>query len=210
MIFKGFKFGILLQFAVGPVCLYLFQTAVSSGLQSALTGVFGVVLADGLYIAMAVFGLGAVIRKNLRMQSIFQGFGGTVVVLFGLSTLLGAFGYSLLPSLNLQTTGIENMFVKTLLLTLSNPMTILFWTGVFSAKIAEENLNQQDMLQFGLGAVLSTLIFLGGISLLGSTISVFLNQNLLRIFNIAVGIILMGFGTRILRTALQNKQKITE
>ncbi len=209
MILKGFRFGILLQFAVGPICLYLFQTAVSSGLQPALPGVIGVALADGLYIALAIFGLGALIRKHTRLQNGFQHFGATIVILFGLSTLLGAFGVSILPSLHLQTAGIQSMFVKALLLTLSNPMTILFWTGVFSAKIAEDNLNQQAMMAFGLGAILSTLVFLSGVSFLGSRIAGFLTPSLLLIFNAAVGIILMGFGLKILfASAATNKETV--
>lgn len=207
MILKGFRFGILLQFAVGPVCLYLFQTAVSSGLQTALTGVIGVALADGLYIALAIFGLGTLIRKNTRLHNSFQRFGGSIVLLFGLSTLLGAFGISILPSLHLQTAGIQNMFVKALLLTLSNPMTILFWTGVFSAKIAEDKLNQQALLAFGLGAVFSTLVFLSSVSFLGSQIAGFLTPSLLLVFNAAVGIILMGFGLKILIASTATKKR---
>lgn len=210
MILKGFRFGILLQFAVGPVCLFLFQTAVSSGLQPALTGVIGVSLADGLYIALAIFGLGALIRKNTRLQNSFRRFGATIVILFGLSTLLGAFGISILPSLPLQTAGIQSIFVKALLLTLSNPMTILFWTGVFSAKIAEDKLNKKAITAFGLGAVLSTLVFLSSVSFLGSRIAGFLTPNLLLVFNTAVGIILMGFGLKILLASTERKKETVQ
>lgn len=39
MIFNGFKFGLLLQIAIGPVCLLIFQLAAMNGFFVAMTGV---------------------------------------------------------------------------------------------------------------------------------------------------------------------------
>ncbi len=38
MLFKGYKFGMLLQIAVGPVCLFIFQAAASAGFATAEDG----------------------------------------------------------------------------------------------------------------------------------------------------------------------------
>ncbi len=198
MMVKGFKFGLLLQFAMGPVCLFIFQTAIATGLEPALTGVLGVTLVDGLFIASAILGLGTLLRANPTIQNSIKVFGGSIVILFGLSTLFGAFGVSFLPSFSLAAGDPTNIFRHTMLLTLSNPLTILFWAGIFSAKLAEENLGQQDMTKFGLGAVLSTLVFLSAVSLLGSTLSVIISPIILKFFNGAVGIVLIGFGVRTL------------
>jgi threonine/homoserine/homoserine lactone efflux protein len=78
MMIKGFKFGMVLQFAVGPVCLFLFQTSVAHGLGPAMKGVIGVSLVDALYIAAAILGLGALLRARPRLQSSIQIFGGIV------------------------------------------------------------------------------------------------------------------------------------
>lgn len=196
MMIEGFKFGLLLQFAVGPVCLFIFQTAIATGLQSALTCVLGVALIDSLFIAAAILGLGSLLKTNPTIQNSIRLFGGGIVILFGLSTLLGAFSISFLPSLSLTAGDPTNTFRHTMLLTLSNPLTILFWAGVFSAKLAEENSNQADMIKFGTGAVLSTLLFLTGVSILGSRISLYISPLALNILNGSVGIILMGFGLR--------------
>ena len=48
MIAKGFRFGLLLQFALGPMTLLIFQIAVASGFAVAIQGVVGVTLVDGL------------------------------------------------------------------------------------------------------------------------------------------------------------------
>lgn len=73
MIIKGFKFGMLLQIAVGPICLFVFQTAAAHGFTSAMSGVIGVTLIDALYILAAICGLGTLIEhyKNFKNNSVF-------------------------------------------------------------------------------------------------------------------------------------------
>ncbi len=201
MISKGFRFGMLLQFTIGPVCMFIFQTAAASGFAAAVTGVAGVALADALFIAAAIFGIGALIDKYPKTKSMMKYFGAAVLILFGISTAAAAFGVSVIPSLKFsagQSTG--GVFLKALLLTLSSPLTILFWAGVFSSKISEENLQRKDMYLFGLGAVLSTLFFLSLVSLLGSLINSFVGQGFISALNIAVGFALVAFG---IRTALK-------
>jgi threonine/homoserine/homoserine lactone efflux protein len=133
-------------------------------------------------------------------------FGGIVIILFGLSTLLGVFGISFMPHFSLATGEPDNILMHTMMMTLSNPLTILFWTGVFSARVAEDKMKQEDMVLFGLGAVLSTLIFLSTISLVGSRISLLVIDSLaLGFLNAAVGVILIGFGMRVLSQKRMNQ-----
>lgn len=197
MILKGFRFGMLLQIAVGPICLFIFQTAASSGFLTAETGVLGVTIIDGLYILAAIFGIGTILNKSGRAKKIIKYFGAFVLIIFGTSNVVGVWGISLIPSLNfLSKQSIEGVFLKTLILTLSNPLTILFWAGVFSTKISEENMKQRDMYYFGLGAVLSTLFFLTVISISGSFINNFLESSVLNSLNIIVGLVLIAFGIK--------------
>ncbi len=67
MIFKGFKFGMLLQLAIGPVCIFIFQMASSKGFYTAETGVLGATLIDGLFIFAATIGISSIIeRQNIN------------------------------------------------------------------------------------------------------------------------------------------------
>ncbi len=197
MILKGFRFGMLLQIAVGPICLFIFQTAASSGFLAAETGVLGVTIIDGLYILAAIFGIGTIINKYEKAKKMIKYFGAFVLIIFGTSNVVGVWGISLIPSLNFLTKqSMEGVFLKTLILTLSNPLTILFWAGVFSTKISEEKMQQKDMYLFGLGAVLSTLFFLTVISISGSFINNFLELSILNSLNIIVGLVLIAFGIK--------------
>lgn len=195
MIWKGFRFGMFLQIAVGPICLFIFQTAATSGFVAAEVGILGVVIVDFLFILAAMFGIGAILNKYKKAKQMIHYFGAVVLIVFGLSNIVGFFDVSLMPSLE-QGTG--SVFWKTVVLTVSNPLTILFWAGVFSTKIVEENITQQDLYSFGLGAVLSTLFFLTMISILGSFLTIFLAPFILKVLNLIVGLVLVGFGIKTL------------
>ena len=47
----------LLQIAIGPVCLLILQTAISSGFATAESGVLAVALVDALFIFAAIWGI---------------------------------------------------------------------------------------------------------------------------------------------------------
>ncbi|AOY78064.1 LysE family translocator [Clostridium formicaceticum] len=198
MIFKGFKFGMLLQFAVGPVCIFIFQIASLRGFGVAATGVLGVTTIDGLYILAAIIGLASIIdRRNTKI--VLKIFGFSVLFIFGISIILSVFSINLLPSLSLQNiSNSSNVFFRAIILTVSNPLTIIFWAGVFSAKIAEESMTRRDIYAFGFGALLSTMFFLTLIALAGSFIKTFFSSYVIQILNLTVGILLLYFSIRMI------------
>lgn len=198
MIIKGFKFGMLLQIAVGPICLFVFQTAVAHGFLAAMSSVVGVTFIDTLFILVAIWGLGTLLDRKKNFKKTIQTFGAIVLIGFGISTIVGAFRISIIPSIDfLSKQNFNSIFFKALLLTLSNPLTILFWAGVFSTKIVEEEMNTSGMYFFGLGAVISTAFFLSLVSALGHFVNEFLPSTLLTILNILIGFVLIAFGIRI-------------
>ena len=199
MLFKGFKFGILLQFAIGPVCIYIFQMASLKGFYTAETGVLGVALIDGIFIIVAILGIASIIdRKNIRVC--LKIFGSAILFIFGFSTVLSQFNISLLPSLGIHNiSNSNNVFTRAIILTTSNPLTIIFWAGVFSTKVAEENMKRKEIYLFGLGALLSTILFLTLIALVGSFAKAFLSPNVIKILNSTVGFLLIYFSIRMLQ-----------
>lgn len=198
MILKGIKFGMLLQLAVGPMCVMVFQTSATYGLLISLSLVLAIAIVDALYIALSGLGIAAILNNN-RVKYIIKIFGCIVLVLFGANTIAGAFHLTLLPSITLfSNISGRSIFVQGLLLTASNPLTIIFWSGVFSTQIIEHNYNTRQLFFFGFGCVLSTLCFLSLIAILGTVISGFLSQNVIEFLNICVGIILIYFGIRLL------------
>ncbi|AKA68811.1 LysE family translocator [Clostridium scatologenes] len=196
MIFKGFKFGMLLQFAIGPVCIFIFQIASSKGFYTAETGVLGATLIDGLFIFAAIIGISSIIeRQNIKLT--LKIFGAVVLFIFGLSTILNQFNVNFLPSLSIQNTiNTNNVFFHSLIITASNPLTIVFWSGVFLSKITEENMKKTDIYLFAFGALLSTMFFLTLISLTGNFANTFLSVSIIQTLNIIVGFLLIYFSIK--------------
>lgn len=191
---KGFKYGMLLQLAVGPVSLLVFKTSGTAGFGMGLVLVIAVALVDAAYITVA--GAGAVyflrnenIQKTLKIISCF------VLALFGINMILGAFDVFILPGAGLLS-GLEpeDVFLQGVLLTASNPLTILFWNSVISAQSGRHKMNSRHIFLFGTGCVLSTVVFLTMVAAAGSMINRFLPDTLSRALNVMIGLVLIGYG----------------
>ena len=187
----------MLQFAVGPMCLLVFKTAGESGLNKALVLVSAIALIDALYIALAGIGMASVI-KNKKFIAPAKFVGGTILALFGINIILGVFGYSLIPEINLFSNyHSAGIFIEGLILTSSNPLTIIFWGGVFTAKSDEIGVKGSGLYLFGLGCVMSTVLFLSFIAALGSVVTYFLPVYIMNLLNIAVGSVIILFAVRL-------------
>ena len=201
---RGFKFGMILQLAVGPVCLYVFKVGGNKGVINALSVVLGVCLIDTLYILLAIWGIAAFI-SNEKVKHLFTFLGALIFGIFGLETILGVFGWSVLPSLSfLSTVKTTSSFLEGIVLTASNPLTILFWTGVFSTEIAEDQLKREEVYYFGLGCVLATLSFLTVMAVTGSLTRHFIYKEIVSALNVTVGFILIYFALKMLLRRTSN------
>ena len=60
----------------------------------------------------------------------------------------------------------------------------------------ENNYNAGQLFAFGMGCVLATILFLAFVALLGTFASVFLNETVLNILNMGVGLVIMYFGIK--------------
>ncbi|AIQ13413.1 LysE family transporter [Paenibacillus durus] len=198
MIFKGLKLGLLLQLAVGPVCLFIFHAASLRGFAAAEAGVAGVSVADGLFILAALRGV-ALLGAGRRPGGILYVLGAGTLMVFGLTMIAGIFGYSLLPVLPIANgSGQDGMFVRAFLLTASNPLTLLFWTGIFSAKMAELKLRSSELTQYGLGCLLATVLFLTAIALLGQLAHPLVTPAFAQWLNFLTGILFLFFAFRLI------------
>lgn len=205
LILKGFKFGIIIQLAVGPVCLFIFNQASEKGLVIALVGVIGVAIVDLMYIMLSIWGIRSFIENK---KVILKYFGSIVLVSFGIKTIVDAISSGEVRQVYIDEYSYIKSFITSIILTGSNPLTIVFWAGVFSTKVSEENLNRKDEIKFGVGAVLATLIFLSAISVIGQFTHTFLEENYISILNIIVGIFLCIFGLRLILKKEKSKNGI--
>jgi len=203
MFINGFKFGMILQFAVGPVCLYILNISLLGSLPVALCGMLGVTLVDALFVMLAIFGIDSLLSRSEKISRILRYMGGIILIIFGMMML-----YSIIK--NYQNEGLlkeldnaaryhisaGHAFINAMLLTLSSPLTIIFWGGVFATKISDEMLSKQQLYRFGFGAVSATFFSLTMVALIASRLSVLFSPFAIFLLNSLVSILLIGYGLR--------------
>lgn len=192
----GLKFGMVLQLAVGPMCLMVFNTAKNVGFLVAITLVLAIAMVDAFYIILASLGVSKMLDTP-KIKKAFKIIGALVLIIFGINIILNVFNINIIPGLNVKPTS-SNIFIQGLILTLSNPITIVFWGSILTTKIIEDNLNKKDLTIFSVGLVSSTLIFLTIVAVLGTMLSSFIPDNVSSIMNIIVGILIVFFGIKMI------------
>lgn len=199
MFFKGFKFGLLLQIAIGPVFIFVLKTATESGILAAEAAVLAATLVDALFVLLAILGTGKLIDKK-GFKTALKYFGIIILLYFGAGTFLGALDIHIIPGIGglAETRSTSSSFLLCLVLTASNPLTILFWTGVFASKISTGSFTRSDMYLFGTGTVMTTFVFLGAVAFLAGLLEPIMTEGIIKALNITVGLILIAFSVNML------------
>ncbi len=210
-VFQGLKFGMLLQLAIGPISLLIFKIAGNRGFGQAMSGTAAVVIVDSLFILLAILGVASFIGKE-RTRKIFNYVGAAIIALFGLAIILEIFGIHIMPKIGITgSSGGSGSFVEAFVLTAANPLTILFWAGVFTTKITEGKLVGLKVYLFGLGCALSTLIALTAVAVLGTISGTYLPEMLINLLNFMIGAVLLLFALRMLIRELKTSRlNVTE
>jgi len=193
VLIEGFSTGLILQLAIGPVFLYILNLSIKGSFLNGIVAVLAVTLVDYLYILLAIIGVGRLLEKE-RVKKVLGIVSLIILFLFGLMMILSSTGLD-----NETVSGIDERssllksFLSTFILTISSPLTILFWTSLFSAKVIEKKYKMKQLIYFGFAAGLSTFIFLGAAVIILSLINFAISMSVMTVLNIIVGIILIFY-----------------
>ena len=145
---SGFLTGLLLQIAIGPVFFFILNISLQKTVIDGLFAVIAVTLVDYIFITLAVLGVG----KLLEKPKIKLGLGITssvVLILFGIIMILSIKQNNFN---NISNTFIESdyiaSFISAFLLTISSPLTIVFWTSLFAARAIEKGYTKKQLISF--------------------------------------------------------------
>ena len=160
IIIKGFITGSILQLAIGPVFIIILNISLQYGLLNGLFSVLGVVVVDYLYILLAIFGVGKLLEAT-KIKKLFSILSSSILIIFGFFLLKKGIILNSIEGVGLKNTSILQSFGSTFILTISSPLTILFWTSIFTNKSIEYSLTKKELIPFGLAAGFATVVFLG-------------------------------------------------
>ena len=207
IILDGFLTGLILQIAIGPVFFFILNISLQKTIMDGLFAVSAVTLADYIFIALAVLGVGKLLQKP-KIKLTLGIISSLVLILFGIIMIISVNPSNQVNSpANLSESSYIASFISAFLLTISSPLTIVFWTSLFAAKAIERGYAQKQLIYFGLAAGLATLVFLGSSVTLLAIMRAKIPVMLLRISNIAVGSLLIFYGVvRLFRIAINRKR----
>jgi len=122
--------GFTIAMAVGPITLLVVRRTIEHGGVYGFVSGLGVAAADATYGAIAAFGLTALTNVLVSAHTILGIVGGAIIVAIGLRTIAAR------PSGPVQDTdrpGLASAFASMYALTMTNPLTIVLYAGVFAA-----------------------------------------------------------------------------
>ena len=207
IILDGFLTGLILQIAIGPVFFFILNISLQKTIMDGLFAVSAVTLADYIFIALAVLGVGKLLEKP-KIKLTLGIISSLVLILFGIIMIISVNPSNQVNSpANLSESNYIASFISAFLLTISSPLTIVFWTSLFAAKAIEKGYVRKQLIFFGIAAGLATLVFLGSSVTLLAIMRAKIPVMLLRISNIAVGSLLIFYGVvRLFRIAINTKR----
>lgn len=191
-LFRGVVIGFSIAAPVGPIGVLCIRRTLTEGRISGLISGLGAASADAIYGCIAGFGLtlisGLLVSHQLGLRLI----GGCFLIYLGIKTFLAK------PATEAATAtgkGLAGAYFSTLLLTITNPMTIIAFAAVFAGlgfATPSHHYLDAGILVLGvfLGSALWWLLLSAGVSLLRSK----LNSNRLQWINRLCGLIILIFG----------------
>jgi threonine/homoserine/homoserine lactone efflux protein len=189
---KGLLIGVAIAAPVGPIGLLTIRRTLASGWASGFATGLGAATADAVYGAIAAFGLTAVSALLVEQQGVLRLLGGLFLIYLGVQTFRAVPAAT--PGGDARAAGITMAWGSAVLLTLTNPATILSFVAVFAGLglAAAEAMSDAALMVAG--------VFLGSAAwwLILSSLVVRIRHRLaerhLRWINRGCGVLLICFG----------------
>ena len=205
-IFKnGLSTGLLLQFAIGPVFFFIANLTIQRTILDGLVAVLAVTIVDYIYITLAILGVGKLL-ENKKVKKAFGVISSVVLIIFGWIIIKGVIGSEIVTNTNATSSNLFTSFTSVFVLTISSPLTIVFFTSLFATKAVELNYTKRELLIFGVSTGSATFLFLGTSVILFSIIGGVIPVMLIKILNILVGLVLIGYGMIRLVKIIKNSE----
>jgi threonine/homoserine/homoserine lactone efflux protein len=126
---KGIAIGFSIAAPVGPIGVLCIRRSLANGAGVGLATGLGAATADALYGSVAAYGLTALSASLIREQFWLGLVGGLFLLYLGARTILSR---APAEAASERPGGLRGAYGSTLILTLTNPMTILSFVAIFA------------------------------------------------------------------------------
>lgn len=185
--------GLSLAAPIGPVNAAQMDKGIKHGFLNAWVLGLGSVIADIFYMLLVFLGFSQFIEIPIVKMFLWL-FGFFVLVYTGVEGLLGA-GKIVLSS-GTRDASLTKSFFTGFLMSISNPLTILFWLGIYGSVLAKTATmyDQSELLYFSSAIILGLVIWDICMAAVASSFRKLLTTKILTMITMISSISLIGFG----------------
>jgi threonine/homoserine/homoserine lactone efflux protein len=194
--------GFAIAAPVGPIGVLCIRRTLANGIPHGIASGFGAATADAAYSSLVAFGLTAITALILKAGTLLSLVGGTFLLYLGITTLRSTISVSEDDAEPSPRKGLLYSYASTLALTITNPLTIMVFIGIFAGLgntvIAEGGRAGLIVLGVFLGSTTWWLVLSLGIGILRTRIT----PGILVWVNRVSGLVICGFAVRTLLGAV--------
>ncbi len=202
LLLRGILIGLSLAAPVGPIGVLTIRRTLAHGRLTGFVSGMGTATADALYGLIGALGL-TVISTALTSQAFWLRLvGGLFLCYLGARTFISKPAESAAQTRSTRA-GLLGAYTSAFVLTLTNPMTILTFAGIFAGiNIAQLNTGYGAAVWLVLGVFVGSALWWLGLSWAASLLRAKLTAHVLVWVNRVSGIIVIGFGLAALALSL--------
>ncbi|MDF2856556.1 MAG: amino acid transporter [Neobacillus sp.] len=185
--------GLSLAAPIGPINAAQIDKGIRHGfMHSWLIGV-GAVVADGVYMLVVYLGVVHFLETSF-MKTFLWSFGCFVLIYTGIETLRSANELSI--GTNRKKEPLIKSFISGFFMSISNPLTILFWLGIYGSVLAKTAATYEttELVLYSSAIFIGLLLWDLTMACISSNFRKYLTSSLLKGISILSGLSLIGFG----------------
>jgi threonine/homoserine/homoserine lactone efflux protein len=191
--FIGMFVGLFLALLMGPVFFKLVQTSMNHGFKNGVRFALGISFSDSIYALLAYLGLASIIQKPEILFWLGKA-GGTVLVLFGVSSIISAIrGHEMIKERRNRFFK-DNFFLQGLTINILSPAVIFYWMGIVTVGKVRFDIPESQIHLYLIGILSTILTFDFLKSYLAHRLKSILTAKFVRNLNFIVGALLIFFG----------------
>lgn len=193
-VFLGYVLlGLSLAAPIGPINAAQLDKGIKSGFFHSWMVGLGAMVADVIYMLLVFFGTVHFLDIPF-MQTFLWLFGFFVLIYTGIESILGA--GKIVSNTRKSDDSVFKSFLSGFLMSLSNPLTILFWLGIYGSVLARiaSTYGTSQLILYSLAIISGITIWDITMAAVSSTAKRFFANKTLVFISILSGLTLIGFG----------------
>ena len=198
MLIQCIFIGFAVSMPVGPIGVTCIEHGLRAGFRLGIAAGLGAALADSLFGILGASGV-SVLFAQIKDIPAFRVIGASVILLIGLKTLLTPITANCLSKVK---EGRFKAFVTTFVLTLSNPMTILCFSGIIASMGFPSDASRLGVMSVGLGIFLGSALWWLILATFAGIAKARINSDFLLWISSISGALLIAFGVAVLSEAI--------